>query len=46
MLTDLDEAALHTYRSSVVDPRDFDEFWARTIEAPSAISMACPSPAG
>ena len=31
MLTDLDEAALHTYRSSVTDPPDFDEFWARTL---------------
>ena len=33
MLTDLDEAALQTYRSSVVDPPDFDEFWARTLES-------------
>jgi cephalosporin-C deacetylase len=40
MLTDLDEAALHTYRSSVVDPPDFDEFWSRTIEAAHAYELA------
>lgn len=32
MLTDLDEPALRTYRSSVVDPPDFDEFWKRTLD--------------
>jgi cephalosporin-C deacetylase len=33
MLTDLDEAGLQSYRSSVVDPADFDEFWSTTIAA-------------
>ncbi|TXN29497.1 acetylxylan esterase [Lacisediminihabitans profunda] len=31
MFTDLPEAALRTYRSAQVDPRDFDEFWATTL---------------
>ncbi|CAN5321462.1 acetylxylan esterase [soil metagenome] len=31
MYTDLDERELRTYRSSQVDPPDFDEFWASTL---------------
>jgi cephalosporin-C deacetylase len=31
VLTDLDEAGLAAYRSSVVDPPDFDEFWKATL---------------
>jgi cephalosporin-C deacetylase len=33
MLTDLDEAGLAAYRSAVVDPPDFDDFWAATLAA-------------
>jgi cephalosporin-C deacetylase len=33
MLIDLDEAGLQAYRSAVVDPEDFDEFWATTLAA-------------
>lgn len=32
MYTDLEERELRTYRSSQVDPPDFDEFWAKTLE--------------
>lgn len=32
MLSDLDLPALHAYRSAQVDPPDFDEFWASTLE--------------
>jgi cephalosporin-C deacetylase len=31
MYTDLDERELRSYRSSQVDPPDFDEFWASTL---------------
>jgi cephalosporin-C deacetylase len=31
MLTDLDEAGLAAYRSAVVDPEDFDDFWSSTL---------------
>lgn len=31
MFTDLDETELRAYRSSQVDPADFDEFWASTL---------------
>lgn len=31
MLTDLDEAGLLAYRSAVIDPDDFDEFWQSTL---------------
>ena len=33
MLLDLPEAELHDYRSSQVDPADFDEFWAGTLRS-------------
>lgn len=33
MLLDLPEAELHDYRSSQVDPADFDEFWAETLHS-------------
>jgi cephalosporin-C deacetylase len=32
VLTDLDEPGLVAYRSSVVDPADFDDFWSSTID--------------
>jgi cephalosporin-C deacetylase-like acetyl esterase len=32
MLTDLDEAGLLDYRSAVVDPEDFDSFWADQLQ--------------
>jgi cephalosporin-C deacetylase len=31
MNTDLDEAALRTYRSTQTEPDDFDDFWRRTL---------------
>lgn len=31
MLIDLDQTQLHDYRSTVVDPIDFDEFWINTL---------------
>lgn len=39
MLTDLDEAGLYAYRSSVVDPPDFDQFWSDTIVAARAFDL-------
>lgn len=33
MLTDLAEDGLQAYRSSVLDPPDFDEFWSATLAA-------------
>ena len=33
MFVDLPESELRDYRSSEVDPADFDEFWARTLDA-------------
>lgn len=33
MFTDMPEAALRTFRSAVVAPADFDEFWSETIAA-------------
>ena len=33
MLTDMPEAALRVFRSAVVDPDDFDEFWDATLAA-------------
>jgi cephalosporin-C deacetylase len=33
MLLDLPESQLHEYRSSQVDPPDFDEFWSETLQA-------------
>lgn len=32
MYTDLAEAELRTYRGSVLDPADFDDFWKSTLE--------------
>ncbi|RFA07796.1 hypothetical protein B7R54_00160 [Subtercola boreus] len=42
MFTDLPEAALRTFRSAVVDPVDFDEFWEATLG--SARSLAASRP--
>lgn len=40
MLTDLDERGLQAYRSAVVDPEDFDEFWRVTLDEASAFELA------
>ena len=39
MLTDLDEAGLYAYRSTVTDPPDFDEFWSRTLAEDHALDV-------
>ncbi|MBK4346276.1 acetylxylan esterase [Lacisediminihabitans changchengi] len=39
MFVDLPEDQLREYRSSVHDPADFDEFWARTIAAARAYPL-------
>src|SRR4051794_24146557 len=36
MYVDLSEAELRDYHSSQVDPADFDEFWATTLDASRA----------
>jgi len=40
MFTDLAEAQLREYRSAQVDPADFDEFWAATLEQSRAFDLA------
>src|SRR5512139_137875 len=40
MLTDLDEPALHAYRSTVNDPVDFDAFWSGTLAENRAHPLA------
>jgi cephalosporin-C deacetylase len=38
MFTDMPETALRTFRSAVVAPPDFDEFWSQTIASSRAVS--------
>lgn len=40
MLVDLDEAGLASYRSDVVDPDDFDEFWDATLADAASFPLA------
>lgn len=40
MLTDLDEAGLATYRSTLVDPPDFDDFWSTQLQSAAARPIA------
>lgn len=40
MLTDLDEAGLDSYRSEVVEPGDFDDFWRTTLAESATVGLA------
>ncbi|MDF2443084.1 MAG: cephalosporin-C deacetylase [Subtercola sp.] len=42
MFTDMPETALRTFRSAVLDPSDFDEFWASTLSTARSAAVSRP----